>query len=311
MPAVTVADLASLPVLTETDGVPRRVATIVTARQSFEGGGFPVYRPFPQPGADTGITDPFLMLDEMGPVHYGPGQALGAPDHPHRGFETVTYLLDGEMEHRDSTGGGGLLRSGDTQWMTAGAGLVHSEMPTKAMMRDGGLMHGMQLWVNLPRRDKMIPARYQDIGADEITLAASTDRKALVRIVAGEVGAIAGPGSTHTPIVYAHATFEPGARVSVAWPTDFNGLVYCLRGGIRVGGDPRSLGDHQLAVLDGAGDTLLVEADTASDVLLLGGAPLREPVAWYGPFVMNTRAELEQAVDDFRSGRMGSIPPEH
>jgi quercetin 2,3-dioxygenase len=311
VPAVTVSDLSTLPVLNEVGGAPRRVAAIVTARQSFEGGGFPVYRPFPQPGADTGITDPFLMLDEMGPVHYGPGQALGAPDHPHRGFETVTYLLDGEMEHRDSTGGGGLLRNGDTQWMTAGAGLVHSEMPTKAMMRDGGLMHGMQLWVNLPRRDKMIPARYQDIGADEITLAASADRKALVRIVAGEVGGIVGPGSTHTPIVYAHVTLEPGARLSVAWPTEFNGLVYCLRGGIRVGGDPRPLGDHQLAVLDGAGEALLVEADEASDVLLLGGAPLREPVAWYGPFVMNTRAELEQAVDDFRSGRMGAIPPAH
>lgn len=309
MPAVTVDDLSALPALVEATGPARTVRTIVAARQSFEGAGFPVYRPFPQPGADTGVTDPFLMLDEMGPVHYAPGQALGAPDHPHRGFETVTYLLDGEMEHRDSTGGGGLLRGGDTQWMTAGSGLVHSEMPTPAMMRDGGLMHGMQLWVNLPRTDKMVSPRYQDLGADEITLAASADRRALVRIIAGAVGGQAGPGTTHTPIVYAHATLAAGARIQVAWPREFNGLVYCLGGSVRVGGDPRVLDAHRLAVLDGEGETLLVEADEESDVLLLGGVPLHEPVAWYGPFVMNTRAELEQAVDDFRAGRMGVIRP--
>lgn len=309
MPAVSVEDLSSLPTLVEATGPARSVRTFVAARQAFEGAGFPVYRPFPQPGADTGTTDPFLMLDEMGPVRYGPGQALGAPDHPHRGFETVTYLLDGEMEHRDSTGGGGVLRGGDTQWMTAGAGLVHSEMPTKVMLRDGGLMHGMQLWVNLPRTHKMVAPRYQDLSADEITLAASADGKALVRIIAGELGGQAGPGSTHTPIVYAHATLGADARVQVAWPREFNGLVYCLGGAVRVGGDPRVLDAHRLAVLDGVGETLLVEADETSDVLLLGGVPIREPVAWYGPFVMNTRAELEQAVDDFRAGRLGVIRP--
>ncbi len=143
----------------------------MTAQETLEGGGFPVHRPFPQAGADLGATDPFLMLDEMGPIHYGPGEAKGAPDHPHRGFETVTYLFDGEMEHRDSTGGGGLLRGGDTQWMTAGAGLVHSETPTPALLRDGGLMHGLQLWVNLPRADKLTPPRYQDLSGDKITLA--------------------------------------------------------------------------------------------------------------------------------------------
>ena len=211
----------------------------------------------------------------------------------------------------DSTGGGGLLRGGDTQWMTAGSGLVHSEMPTKAMMRDGGLMHGMQLWVNLPRTDKMVSPRYQDLAADEITLAASADAKALVRIIAGELGGQVGPGATRTPIVYAHATLSAGARVQVAWPQEFNGLVYCLGGTVRVGGDGRALGAHQLAVLDDGGATILVEADETSDVLVLGGTPLREPVAWYGPFVMNTRAELEQAVDDFRAGRMGVIRPGH
>src|SRR5215467_9357311 len=218
MPAVTPEHLSALPVLEEHEGTPRGVQSIVTAQQSFEGGGFPVHRPFPQPGADLGATDPFLMLDEMGPITYGPGEAKGAPDHPHRGFETVTYLLDGAFEHRDSSGGGGLLRGGDTQWMTAGAGLVHSEMPTAEMQRDGGLMHGLQLWVNLPRSDKFTPPRYQDLTGDRLTLLRSDDGRALVRLVAGELGGHAGPGSTHTPIVYTHATLEPGARLSLAWP---------------------------------------------------------------------------------------------
>ncbi len=173
MPAVTPVDSSLLAVLEESHGQPRPIRSIVAAQASFEGAGFPVHRPFPQPGADIEATDPFLMLDEMGPIRYGPGEAVGAPDHPHRGFETVTYLFDGEMEHRDSTGGGGVLRGGDTQWMTAGSGLVHSEEPTAAMLRDGGLMHGLQLWVNLPRADKLTPPRYQDLTGDKVTLRAA------------------------------------------------------------------------------------------------------------------------------------------
>src|SRR3954447_2332267 len=220
MPAVIPVDASVLPVLEESSITPRPVQSIVTAQSTIEGGGFPVHRPFPQPGADLGATDPFLMLDEMGPIQYGPGEAKGAPDHPHRGFETVTYLFDGEMEHRDSTGGGGLLRGGDTQWMTAGAGLVHSETPTAAMLRDGGLMHGTQLWVNLPRADKLIAPRYQDLAGDKLTFVRTADGLGLVRIVAGELGGFAGPGSTHTPIVYAHATLEPGAHLALSWPAD-------------------------------------------------------------------------------------------
>jgi redox-sensitive bicupin YhaK (pirin superfamily) len=214
------------------------------------------------------------------------------------------------MEHRDSTGGGGLLRGGDTQWMTAGRGLVHSEMPTAAMLRDGGRMHGLQLWVNLPRPDKLTEPRYQDLTGDRLTLARSADGKALVRLIAGDLGGRKGPGRTHTPIVYAHLTLEAGAHLSVAWPEEFNGLVYVLRGRVHVGGDARVVGPHQLAVLGREGATVAVDADEASDVLLLGGRPLREPVAWYGPFVMNTKQELIDAVDDFQAGRMGSIPVE-
>jgi redox-sensitive bicupin YhaK (pirin superfamily) len=311
MPAITPTTLTDLPVLADADGRPRPVQSIVTAQETLEGGGFPVHRPFPQPGAELGATDPFLMLDEMGPIEYGPGEAKGAPDHPHRGFETVTYLFDGEMEHRDSTGGGGLLRGGDTQWMTAGAGLVHSETPTAEMLRDGGLMHGFQLWVNLPRTDKLATPRYQDLTGDRLTLLRSADERALVRLVAGELDGHSGPGSTHTPIVYAHATIKAGGRLSLAWPDVFNALVYVVRGSVRVGDDPRSVNAHQLAVLSREGDTVVVEADEESDVLLLGGRPLREPIAWYGPFVMNTKQEIIDAVDDFEAGRMGSITPEH
>jgi len=308
MPAVTPVDLSVLPELHERAGTPRPVQSIVTAPVTFEGAGFPVYRPFPQPGADIAATDPFLMLDEMGPIEYGPGEATGAPDHPHRGFETVTYLFDGEVEHRDSTGGGGVLRGGDTQWMTAGAGLVHSEMPTAELLRDGGLVHGLQLWVNLPRADKLTPPRYQDLSGDKLTLARSADGRVLVRIVAGDVGGLSGPGATHTPIVYAHATFEAGGKLSVAWPTEFNALVYVLRGGVRIGDDARVVGEHEVAVLGRDGDTLVVEADDGADVIVLGGRPLHEPVAWYGPFVMNTKQEILDSLDLFERGELGSIP---
>jgi redox-sensitive bicupin YhaK (pirin superfamily) len=311
MPAVTPLNIDTLPTLADAPGTQRPVTSIVTAHESFEGAGFPVHRPFPQPGADLGVTDPFLMLDEMGPIHYGPGEAKGAPDHPHRGFETVTYLFDGEMRHRDSTGGGGLLRGGDTQWMTAGTGLIHSEMPTEAMLRDGGLMHGTQLWVNLPRAKKLAPPRYQDLTGDKLTLARSADGRALVRVIAGEFGGVTGPGSTQTPIVYAHATIETGGSVATLWPAEFNALVYVLRGRVRVGDDSRVVGAHQLAVLGRDGDIVTVQADETAEVLLLGGRPLREPVAWYGPFVMNTKQEIIDTIEMYERGELGSIPPEH
>jgi redox-sensitive bicupin YhaK (pirin superfamily) len=307
MPALTPPDLDLLPVLDDAPGLPRSVQAIVTAQKSFEGGGFPVNRPFPQPNADLADTDPFLMLDEMGPIQYGPGEAVGAPDHPHRGFETVTYLFDGEMEHRDSTGGGGLLRGGDTQWMTAGAGLVHSETPTDAMLRDGGRMHGTQLWVNLPKSDKRTAPKYQDLNGEKLMFVRTADGRGLVRIIAGELGGFAGPGSTHTPIVYAHASLDAGAHVSVAWPSEFNALVYVLEGRGRIG--DRDIVAQQLAVL-GEGDTVQFDADDKAEVLFLGGQPIREPVAWYGPFVMNTKAEIIEAVDDFEAGRLGTIPVE-
>jgi redox-sensitive bicupin YhaK (pirin superfamily) len=261
------------------------------------------------------LVDPFLLLDQLGAVEYAPGEAKGAPDHPHRGFETVTYMLDGAIEHRDSTGGGGLIRDGDTQWMTAGAGIVHSEMPPQELVTRGGLFHGVQLWVNLPRASKWVPPRYQDITAGRVTLLASDDGGALVRVIAGQIDGHPGPGVTYTPIVLAHASISPGARLRVPWPTDFNALVYILAGVGSVGTEQRPIREGQLSVF-GRGDFLELRAapevggpSPGLEALILGGRPIREPVVHYGPFVMNSPEEIYQAIADYRSGRMGSIPP--
>jgi redox-sensitive bicupin YhaK (pirin superfamily) len=285
---------------------------VVTAPTTIEGEGFQVRRAFPH--VELELADPFLLLDHLGAVEYAPGEAKGAPDHPHRGFETVTYVMDGAVEHKDSTGGGGLIADGATQWMTAGAGIVHSELPPQDLVSKGGLFHGVQLWVNLPRAAKWTPPRYQDIEPGAVTLLGSDDGGALVRLIAGDLGGHAGPGSTRTPITYSHASLSPGARLDVPWRSDFNALVYVLAGTGTVGREGAPIGEGQLAVL-GFGDQVIVQADVRQpastptmEVLLLGGRPLLEPVARYGPFVMNTRQEILQAFDDFQSGRMGSIP---
>jgi quercetin 2,3-dioxygenase len=219
-------------------------------------------------------------------------------------------MLDGTMQHQDSHGGGGVIADGATQWMTAGAGILHIETPPEELVVSGGLFHGLQLWVNLPAAEKMVAPRYQSLEGAEAALLSSADGGALVRVIAGEVDGHAGPGATRTPMAFVHATVAPGAELVLPWRADFNALVYVLSGSGRAGGDAAVEGG-QLAVF-GPGDHLRVAADAAGDaleVVVLGGRPIREPVAWYGPFVMNTQAELQQAVDDFRSGRLGVVPP--
>ncbi|MBI2773620.1 MAG: pirin family protein [Chloroflexi bacterium] len=318
MPAVTVADPMTLPEVHVAEGTPvrmRRAQRVVDAIQTYEGEGFPVRRPFP--GLERAVADPFILLDQMGEVQYAPGEAKGAPDHPHRGFETVTYMIDGEFVHRDSTGGGGVIANGDTQWMTAGAGIVHSEMPPERLIRSGGLFHGIQLWVNLPAAQKWSPPRYQDIAARSVALARSHDGGTLVRVIAGELAGVRGPGVTQTPITYAHATLLPGSRLDIPWRADLNALVYALGGFGSIGLERTPLRSGQLAVF-GPGDALRIEGSQDQDsrtptfdVLVLGGRPIGEPVVQYGPFVMNTREEIVQAVQDYQAGRMGSIPAIH
>ncbi|SHN42700.1 pirin family protein [Cryptosporangium aurantiacum] len=315
MPAVTVDNPLALPRLAPVDPVvdrPRLVTSLTTAPQGYEGEGFPVRRAFA--GVDLRALDPFIHMDQMGEVEYGAGEPKGTPWHPHRGFETVTYMIDGEMAHQDSNGGGGLITNGDTQWMTAGGGILHIETPPEHLVASGGLFHGLQLWVNLPRTLKFAQPRYQDIRGSKVALLSSDDGGALLRVIAGELAGHAGPGSTHTPITIVHATLSPGASVTVPWRRDFNALAYVLGGSGTVGAKGRPFHTGQLAVLED-GDTITVTANPTQesrtpnlDVVLLGGQPIREPVAMAGPFVMNTRAEVVKAFEDFRAGRLGSIP---
>jgi len=315
MPAVTVDDLLSLPRLPGPGAEERPVLSRTDAPRGFEGEGFPVRRAFA--GVDLSRLDPFVHMDQMGEVEYAPGEPKGTAWHPHRGFETVTYMIDGTFQHQDSTGGGGLITNGDTQWMTAGAGILHIEAPPEALVASGGLFHGIQLWVNLPSAEKWVPPRYQDIGSGQVTLVSSPDGGALVRVIAGEVGGQRGPGSTHTPMAMVHATVSPGGRLALPWPRAFNALVYVLAGGGRAGSGGPTLTTGQLVVY-GAGDHLVVSADGGGDgpspsleVLVLGGRPIGEPVAAYGPFVMNTRAEIAQAFEDYEKGELGTIPADH
>ncbi len=320
MPAVTVDDVLALPKVepAAADGAgagPRQVRpvrSVRTAPTGYEGEGFPVRRAFA--GVPMADLDPFIHMDQMGEVEYAPGEPRGTSWHPHRGFETVTYMIDGVMEHQDSNGGGGVITNGDTQWMTAGGGILHIERPPEALVVSGGLFHGLQLWVNLPGKDKMIRPRYQDIRGSSVALLSSPDGGALVRLIAGDLGEHQGPGSTYTPISIVHATVQPGAQLDLPWRPDFNALVYVLSGRGTVGAERSPIRMGQLAVL-GAGDAIGVAADRtqdshtpALDVYVMGGRPIGEPVAHYGPFVMNTKAQLIKAFEDYQAGRLGSVP---
>lgn len=283
----------------------RPVSKIVNSVTTLEGEGFIVHRPFPAGSLDH--FDPFLLLDEMGPMDLAPGEAKGAPDHPHRGFETVTYLLEGEFEHRDSAGNSGRLRPGDVQWMTAGAGVVHSEMPEKKFSEKGGRLHGFQLWVNLPRRDKMMHPRYQDVPSSRIPVAEKDGVR--VKVIAGEAFGARAVIDTRTPIMYLHFTMErAGATVSQPMPAGYNVFAYVVEGRVAFGdGKEASRGQMAIFASQGGDSISLTAKQDSTSVLLIGGMPLGEPVARYGPFVMNTREEVYQAIEDYRNGRMGRI----
>lgn len=287
----------------------RSVAGIVNSIETLEGGGFLVRRPFPK--AAFSEFDPFLLLDEMGPMEVKPGEAKGAPDHPHRGFETVTYLLSGEMEHQDSSGHAGRLTPGDVQWMTAGAGVVHSEMPSREFQETGGRMHGFQLWVNLPRRDKMAAPRYQEIPSSRIPKATSADGLATVNVIAGEALNQKAVIETRTPIIYLHYRIKAGGVITQPVPANYNTFAYIVDGEGLFGEERERAGDGQMIIFAPDGDGVRIEniaqSEKVLDVLLIGGLPLNEPVARYGPFVMNTAEEIHQAFEDYRAGRMGVI----
>ena len=290
-------------------GEGRTIAGVVNSIETLEGGGFLVRRPFPK--AAFSEFDPFLLLDEMGPMELAPGEAKGAPDHPHRGFETVTYLLSGDMEHKDSRGHAGRLKPGDVQWMTAGAGVVHSEMPSREFARNGGRMHGFQLWVNLPKRDKMMKPRYQEISNSEIPKATSADGLVMVSVIAGEAMDEKAVIETRTPIIYLHYRIEPGGAVTQRVPGVYNAFAYVVEGEGLFGAESERASDGQMVLFAQDGDEVRIEnssdAKATLEVLLIAGVPLNESVVRYGPFVMNTEGEIRQAIEDYRLGRMGAI----
>jgi redox-sensitive bicupin YhaK (pirin superfamily) len=294
--------------------VERPVLAISTAPAGFEGEGFPVRRTMA--GIRYEHLDPFIMMDHMGEVDYAAGEPKGTNWHPHRGFETVTYLVEGQFIHQDSHGGGGVITEGATQWMTAGSGLLHIETPPEQLVEQGGLFHGFQLWVNLPAKDKFLAPKYQPLQASQMLLLASADAGTLLRVIAGEIDGHVGPGSTFTPITLLHASIAAGAQLSLPWQPEYNALAYVLAGDGTVGTKAEPIHAGQLAVF-GQGDRLTIAADAQQDsrtssleVIILGGQPIREPMAHYGPFVMNTREELQQALSDYQSGRLGVVPPD-
>ncbi len=315
MPTVTPENWTVLDRLNRPNGAERSerpVRSVTTAPTGFEGEGFPVRRAFA--GVSLRDLDPFVHMDQMGEVDYAPGEPKGTPWHPHRGFETVTYMIDGTFMHQDSHGGGGLISNGDTQWMTAGGGILHIETPPESLVMSGGLFHGVQLWVNLPAKDKMISPAYQSLVAGQVGLLASPDAGSLLRVIAGDVDGHRGPGSTHTPMALVHASVSPGSVLQLPWNPKFNALLYVLAGSGRVGNEQLSIETGQL-VSFGPGEWITVRADQEQDsrtvhleLLVLGGQPIGEPVEHYGPFVMNTRGEIVRAMEDFQAGRLGTIP---
>ena len=276
----------------------RKIKSIVPTRTVLEGGGFKVRRP----AAMGQLMSPFLLLDEMGPVDYGPGEAVGAPSHPHRGFETVTYLLSGGMMHADSAGNSGDLNPGDVQWMTAGRGVIHSELPQDHMMKNGGRMHGFQIWVNLPAKDKMMQPRYQDIPSEEIPEVSNEDGTVWAKVIAGEALGISAVIDTVIPITYIHLKLKPGASYSHACEDDHNVMLYVFGGSLAVEG--RSLHDGSLGLLSPGESVSMTAEEEGAELLILGGPELGEPIARYGPFVMNTRQEIHQAIEDYNNGTL-------
>jgi hypothetical protein len=269
------------------------------------GDGFPVRNLFPSNGLND--TSPFLMFDYAGPSYFGPSRKpRGVDAHPHRGFETVTIAYQGSVDHRDSGGHSGTIHPGDVQWMTAASGVVHEEKHGREFTEAGGIFEMVQLWVNLPRAYKMSPPRYQSITSARIPRVDFAPG-AYARLIAGELQGVRGTAQTFTPVNLFDLRLDAGSRAALALPEGHNCLIALLRGGVMVNGSAQLDGDAEIAVLSPSGDTVELDAKKDSILLLMGGEPIDEPVASYGPFVMNTQAELRQAMEDYRAGRMGRL----
>ncbi|MFN0241811.1 MAG: pirin family protein [Planctomycetota bacterium] len=270
------------------------------------GDGFHVRNLFPSNALGESIS-PFLLLDYAGPTRYGPRTpARGVGEHPHRGFETVTIVYQGRVAHRDSAGNSGVIGPGDVQWMTAAAGVVHEELHDESFARAGGVLQMVQLWVNLPAKDKLSAPKYQAIVADSIPRVALDGGAGEARVIAGELFGVRGPATTFTPVNVGDARLHAGAELAFEVPGGHNAAVVVLSGEVTVN-ESRALGDAEMALLDGDGERVVVRAAIDSLVLVLSGVPLGEPVVSHGPFVMNTGEEIYRAIKDFQSGKMGRL----
>lgn len=286
----------------------RSVLQIIKSETTQDGEGVTLKRSFPN--SFISEFDPFLLLDEIGPTDIKPGKQKGFPNHPHRGFETVTYLLEGKFEHKDSQGHIGTISAGDVQWMTAGSGVIHSEMPEKEFSKNGGRLHGFQLWVNLPKRNKMMKPRYQEMSQSKIPTGTTENGNVTVKVIAGESLGAKAVIHTITPIMYLHFKLEPGSRIIQPVPENYNVFAYVIKGkGAFEQNNNKMVEKGNLIIFEKDGKAAYIQAIDDSqmplELLLIGGIPLREPIARYGPFVMNTQQEIYQAIEDYRNGKLG------
>jgi redox-sensitive bicupin YhaK (pirin superfamily) len=270
------------------------------------GDGFPVRNLIPGDGVGEQLS-PFLLLDYAGPAHFPPTDTpRGVGEHPHRGFETVTIMYDGVVAHRDSAGNSGVIGPGDVQWMTAASGIVHEEMHERAWAKKGGTFHAIQLWVNLPRAHKMTGPGYQTLLNGEIPSVDLDGGAGRLRVIAGEFQGVKGPAKTYTPVHLYDLRVKAGHRAEVTVPAGLNAAVFVLQGEVSIN-EAGPVKEAELARLDKAGERIVIEGRSDATLLVLGGEAIHEPIARYGPFVMNTQAELLQAVDDYRMGKMGHL----
>jgi len=282
----------------------REIAFVVPAHAAVEGEGMPIRRAIP--ARSLPLLDPFLLLDHFGPVQLAPGLDAGIPDHPHRGFQTLTYLLQGAMEHKDSRGGHGRLAPGGAQWMNAASGIVHSEMPMPEVKEAGGVIEGLQLWINLPAELKGLEPGYRDLQVEDVPTVGLPG--GTLKVLAGTWNGVTGPVPQLRPFAYAFLELGPGGAFEHDLPEGWNAAIYVRQGEGATGPTDRAVKEADLAVLRPEGGGLRLRTEAGLSALLLAGQPLGEPIARYGPFVMNTEAEIHQAFEDYRAGRMGFIP---
>lgn len=275
-------------------------------RQHWVGDGFPVHSLFSY-GNKGELLSPFLLLDYAAPTRFEPTtHRRGVGEHPHRGFETVTIVYDGEVEHRDSSGGGGVIKEGDVQWMTAGGGILHQEFHSEDYAKRGGAFEMVQLWVNLPSKDKMTPARYQSITNDVIPVVSLPNEAGQVRVIAGEYEQQQGAAKTFSPVNVWDIRLNANKMLNLTVPEGYSFVIVVLRGDLNINGEQQAH-DKQLVVLSQQGQQVVIQAERDSKLLVLSGQPLNEPIVGYGPFVMNTQAEINQAILDFNRGKFGSL----